>query len=439
MIDYAKEYDNSGRVENSAALIDGYISNAIAFRERGNHHAHYDLAYGPQDRNRLDMFWPDTSEGKEQRSPIVMFIHGGYWQRLDRTAFSHMAQGLNASGIAVAIPSYTLCPDITIGGIVMEMRRACLMVYQTYKRPITVIGHSAGGHLAACMMATDWHGVHPDLPPDMVQSGMGISGLYDLLPLLKTPINEALRLDEPHAIDNSPVRWVPEALQQFEAWVGGDESDEYHRQSRDLATRWTMLGTSTAYVPVAGENHFTIIHALQDKNSAMVQRIVELVRKPSATTKLHEPDEDTMAAALAPWDAETEDADQDATALFEDKVDAENQDEIDGDGETFTGDAAHADDQKSDVDAEALEVEPRTGPSDTVMDETEDLTDLPSTTHTPSPSLAMPEGLDVELEFDENWEAVLAEQATENQEIAARPGEERNKGQERKTTAPEKK
>ncbi|MEM9731980.1 MAG: hypothetical protein AAF903_00680 [Pseudomonadota bacterium] len=430
MIDCAKEYDNSGRVENSAALIDGYIADAIAFREKGDHHAFYDLAYGPQDRNRLDMFWPKTADGKEQRSPIVMFIHGGYWQRLDRTAFSHMAQGLNENGIAVAIPSYTLCPDITIGGIVMEMRRACLMVYQTYRRPITVIGHSAGGHLAACIMATDWHGVHPDLPPDMVQSGMGISGLYDLLPLIKTPINEALRLDETHAIENSPVRWVPEALQQFDAWVGGDESDEYHRQSRDLANRWTILGTPTEFVPVEGENHFTIIHALQDKDSAMVKRILDLVRKPSATTTLDEPDEEAMAASLVQWDTAEEVAENDEE-LFESEPSTEDTASQNVEAQPKP---VQLEDQAADPDL----VEATKPDAQTNLDEPEDLTDLPETPATPSPALAMPEGLDIDMAFDENWEAALAEQPSESEEIAAGEGDHDDERQENETTAPEK-
>lgn len=431
MIDYAKEYDNSGRVENSAALIDAYIEDAAQFRESGGHFPQYDLAYGPQARNRLDLFWPDTEEGREQRSPIVMFIHGGYWQRLDRSAFSHMAKGLNARGIAVALPSYTLCPDISIGGIVMEMRRACLMIYQTFKRPLTVIGHSAGGHLAACMMATDWNDVHPDLPPNMVQSGLGISGLYDLLPLIQTPVNAALKLDETHAIDNSPVGWVPEALSRFDAWVGGEESDEYHRQSRDLAQKWAMLGTSAHCEIAEGQNHFTIIDALTDEDSTMVKRIVELVRKPEETSALETPDDEAMDAALIHWDERANLTEEDDMAgLFEEETDPDH------------GEQAVVEDE---VPSEEIQ---DTKPAPLI--EAEDLTDLPpaaakpvaEASTNPAPRLAMPEGLDMEIEFDENWEAEflegLQEETPEAEEVSTGDSDERREQQEDRTTAPEK-
>ena len=281
-IDYAAEYDNSARVENSDELIDNFVSDAADFRGENADRSQLDIEYGPEVRNKLDIFWPE----KTRECPIVMFIHGGYWQRLDRLAFSHMAKGLNEHDIAVAIPSYTLCPDTSIEGIINEMRRACIMLYQTYGRELTIVGHSAGGHLAACMMATDWPAIHADLPPDLVASGMGISGVYDLMPMLKTPINDALGLDAEAAQSSSPIRWVPDGLQQYDAWVGADESDEFRRQSKELAERWTLLGTPTRYVSAKGYNHFTVIHPLTDSDSTMVARILHLIGAPAIEPKL---------------------------------------------------------------------------------------------------------------------------------------------------------
>ena len=281
-IDYPDEYDNSGRVANAAELLDGYLEDAANFRSRENLIADYNLVYGPAERNQMDIFWPDD----KRDAPIVMFIHGGYWKSMDRSAFSHLSGGLLENNIAVAMPSYTLCPDIQINGIINELRRACLVLYQTYKQKIIVVGHSAGGHLAACMMATDWEGIHRDLPEDLVAAGMGISGIYDLLPILHTPVNDAVQMDVEQASSASPIDWVPEAIQKFEAWVGADESNEYHRQSRELAERWSMLGTPTNCVSVENENHFTIIHALTVADSPIVQKIVELVNEPAAEVKL---------------------------------------------------------------------------------------------------------------------------------------------------------
>ncbi len=297
-IDYAKEYDNSGRVASADALVDAYINDAMAFRELPEVDAQYDLVYGPALRNRMDVFWPASEQGKARQSPLVMFIHGGYWQRLDRSSFSHLAKGLLANDIAVIMPSYTLCPDIKIAGIINEIRRACIVANHMFKRPLTAIGHSAGGHLAACAMATDWETIHPGLPADLIASGMGISGLYDLLPLLQTPINDSLGMDESSAKAASPLDWMPDGLHQFEAWVGGDESDEFHRQSRDLAQRWSMLGTPANYVSVDGANHFTVVDQLIDPQSPMVQRIVELVEKPAIDFTVPQPDESALAAYL---------------------------------------------------------------------------------------------------------------------------------------------
>lgn len=294
MIDYAAEYDNSARVEGAERLIATYSKDAEIFRARNGLIADYGLRYGDDERNQLDIFWPN----EDRAAPLSLFIHGGYWQHLSRSDFSHLAQGLLGHGIAVAMPSYTLAPKATVSQIIMEMRRACLLINQTYKRPITVFGHSAGGHLAACMMATDWAGIHSSLPEDLVQSGMGISGIYDLIPLLQTPVNDALKLSREDAHENSPLHWLPPALQRFETWVGETESNEYHRQSRSLATSWTMAGTPTPYLSVEGENHFTIVNALTDPQSDMVLKLVDLVNHPQTRQQIAEPDEAAILKAM---------------------------------------------------------------------------------------------------------------------------------------------
>ncbi len=316
----AEQYDNSSRVANAAALIDAFTADAATFRDRDGLTADYAMRYGNAERNLLDIFWPD----EVRDAPLTMFIHGGYWQRLDRSDFSHMAAGLLEHGIGVAIPSYTLCPDTTVAGIVTEMRRACLLLHQTYKRPLTVFGHSAGGHLAACVFATDWPSLHPELPEDLVQSGLGLSGLYDLHPLVRTHVNDALALDEQTAEASSPLGWLPQPLHRFDTWVGSAESDEYHRQSRQLSSRWSLLGTPSLNVEVDGANHFTIVDGLTDAESAVVRRLATLVGEPSDACDIPDPDEDAVLAAMQTFssdagentDGENED-EQKATAAPE--------------------------------------------------------------------------------------------------------------------------
>src|SRR5262249_9523034 len=143
---YEVEYNNRARVPENPALMAGWARDAAAYRV---HHPPQTMVYGPGKRNTIDLF-----AGKAD-APIVVFIHGGYWQAPDGSSFSHCARGLNAHGIGVAIPSYHLCPQATIDLIIQEMRAATRKLARL-GRPLVISGHSAGGHLAACMLATDW-------------------------------------------------------------------------------------------------------------------------------------------------------------------------------------------------------------------------------------------------------------------------------------------
>jgi arylformamidase len=230
------------------------------------------MAYGPGARNTIDLFSGDG------RGPAVVFIHGGYWQALDGSSFSHCARGLNAHGIDVAIPSYDLCPQVTVDTIIEQMRGAARSLARL-GRPLVISGHSAGGHLAACLMATDWPALDASLPNDPVIAAYAISGLFDLVPLVETSINKALGLDEAAAKAASPLFWEAPAHGSLDAVVGELESAEYHRQSRTVTDAWARGGLPTRYGVVAGANHFTAIAPLADPASPMVLRLKELARR----------------------------------------------------------------------------------------------------------------------------------------------------------------
>jgi arylformamidase len=268
-VDYEVEYNNRARVPENPALIAGWARDAAAYRER---RAPRSMAYGAGARNKIDFFAGDG------RGPIVVFIHGGYWQALDGSFFSHLAEGLNAHGIDVAIPSYDLCPDVTIKQIIGEMRMATRELARL-GRPLVISGHSAGGHLAACMLATDWKALDGSLPEDLVIAAYTISGLFDLGPLVATSINNAMRLDEPAARAASPLFWPAPARGSLDAVVGGNESAEYFRQSQSIVEAWGGAGITTQFGTVPGANHFTAIGPLADPQSPMVSRLRELARR----------------------------------------------------------------------------------------------------------------------------------------------------------------
>ena len=269
-MDLAVEYDNRARVREHPEIIARWAYEAERFRATAG--GEFDLEYGARPRNRVDVFQSAaTSAG-----PLVIFIHGGYWRSFDKSSFSHMAAGALAHGLPVAVPSYSLCPDATIPDIIAELRQCCLFLWNRIGRPLVVTGHSAGGHLAACLAATRWENY--GAPPDLIRAGLSASGIFDLRPLMATPLNADLCLDAVSAVLSSPILWPMQAKCPFDIWVGGEESCEFLRQSRSLASAWTGLGLAAPYVELAGANHFSIVNEFADPRSRLCVRLSELAR-----------------------------------------------------------------------------------------------------------------------------------------------------------------
>ena len=266
-IDYEAEYNNRARVPEHPAVMAGWVRDAAAYRVQ---HPPRLLRYGEGERNRIDLF-AGSGDG-----PLVVFIHGGYWQALDGSSFSHCARGLNAHGIAVAVPTYDLCPAVTVADIITQMRMASRELARLGHQ-LVVSGHSAGGHLAACLLATDWPAFDASLSKYLVSAAYAISGLFDLPPLVGTSINKALQLDEAAAKAASPLFSAPPARGTLDAVVGGNESAEYFRQSRTIVEAWGR-GIATRFGTVPEANHFTAIAPLAEPNSPMVLRLKELAR-----------------------------------------------------------------------------------------------------------------------------------------------------------------
>jgi arylformamidase len=269
-IDYEVEYNNRARVPEHPALMAGWKQDAAEYRAQRPPQF---MTYGPRPRNLIDFF-----PGGRREGAIVVFIHGGYWQALDGSWFSHCARGLNAHGISVAIPSYDLCPEVTVGAIIDQMRLA-LGALAKLGRPLVISGHSAGGHLAACLLATDWSTIDAALPKNLITAAYAISGLFDLTPLVGTSVNNALRLDEATARAVSPLFWAPPGGASLDAVAGERESAEYLRQSRTIAEHWGRAGVATTYGVVGDANHFTAIAPLADPDSPMVARLKDLAQR----------------------------------------------------------------------------------------------------------------------------------------------------------------
>jgi arylformamidase len=278
-IDYEAQYNNRALVPEHPEIFARWIRDAELYRadmlKAGR--AELGLAYGDTPRQFIDLFRPAASGA----APLALFIHGGYWRSLDPSMFSHMARGLNQNGIAVAMVGYDLCPNVGIADIIAQMRRACVFLWQRLNQPMFACGHSAGGHLAAALVGTDWAALYPKAPANLVPAGYAISGVYDLTVMLQVSQNQDLRLTAEDARAVSPVFWRPPAGRLLDAVAGALESAEFKRQSKLIADAWQGAAI-TRYEEIAGANHFTIIDPLADPQSAMVARVAQLAREVKA-------------------------------------------------------------------------------------------------------------------------------------------------------------
>jgi acetyl esterase/lipase len=257
-------YNNSAAVADSAAQMADFQLRSDRLRAEQN--GRLDLRYGPAERNRIDYF----SAGRG--GPVLVFIHGGYWQMRAKENFSFLAAGPLAHGIDVAFVGYTLAPEIRLEGIVAEVRSAIAWLAERVAEfggdpaRIYVSGWSAGGHLTAMCL---------DEPA--VKGGLAISGIYDLEPMRLSYLNEKLKLDEDEAQRMSPLLHLPPYSMPLFLAYGGGELPELQRQSETLAAARERAGLPCRLACLPGHNHFTILEELASPEGALTALLRELV------------------------------------------------------------------------------------------------------------------------------------------------------------------
>lgn len=239
--------------------------------------AELDIPYGESARSIYDFF-----PGPEPDAPLCVFIHGGYWRSRNGKTFSHIAKGLNGRGISLAIPTYDLVPKATVLDIVDQMRGFLVTLWKKTAVSPVVAGHSAGGHLAGAMLATNWARI-TDVPDDLVTRAFALSGLFDLHPLLRTDINDDVRLTRESAVAASPVFWpAPRDDLRFVAAVGADESSVFKEQSRRVVEVWREAGMDTDYLEVPDCNHFTMVDAVSTPGTMLFERLASMIESHAA-------------------------------------------------------------------------------------------------------------------------------------------------------------
>lgn len=266
--DWDDAYTNGAHIAGGDGYVSRWTQAAQNFRDQIGSRGRLDHSYGPSPRNRLDLFLPSgTPKG------LFVFVHGGYWMRFDKNSWSHLAQGALGLGFAVALPSYTLCPDIRIGGIVREVAAAIALAAQSVEGPIYLAGHSAGGHLVSRLMTTT--SPLPDAMRRRIAHVVSISGVHDLRPIMKTQMNATLRLDADEARAESPVLLEPSPGLRLTCWVGAAERAEFLRQNALMANVWRGLGAATVAVAEDNRHHFNVIEGLSDSESPLTKALFE--------------------------------------------------------------------------------------------------------------------------------------------------------------------
>ena len=241
---------------------------------------HKNIAYGDQARETLDIFPSDQPNAK-----TLVFIHGGYWYKNGPFDVYLVAEAFRSYGITTVLISYPLMPDHPMDQLVVSCRKAIGWVYQNIANyqgnpdEVYVAGHSAGGHLAAVMMATHWTKFDLKLPANIIKGVCAISGLYNLLPVQLCYVNEILKMDQATAIRNSPVHLSPETQCPLILAVGGQETAEYKAQTDELFTAWKDKGADVQVMEIEGTNHFSVLTSLLSVSSQLrdaIERFMQI-------------------------------------------------------------------------------------------------------------------------------------------------------------------
>lgn len=242
-----------------AAVYDEISTGSVAARQAAG--LLRDLPYGENERERLDLF-----PGREER-PLVAFFHGGYWRSQHKDSYSFVATALREHGCSVAVVGYPLAPRWPLGRIIASCRSALrwLRGDGSHHLPaisqVIVAGHSAGGHLAACV--ANEAGVD-------VAGCLALSGLFDLRPLLNTSIGPSIGLDEATAVACSPIAQAP-GRGWLIAAVGGTESEGFHRQTEAYVGHWP----GAHHVEVPGADHYSILRELANPHGVVLRALGE--------------------------------------------------------------------------------------------------------------------------------------------------------------------
>lgn len=276
-----ESFDAAFDVETSVPDMDVFIERYIAdsARARGVLECRLGVRYGPSVMEHLDVF---PSRMRQGNAPLIVFLHGGSWHALTASDFSFAALGPVTAGMGMVNVTYDLCPQVTIVEIVRQSRAAVVWAYNNAEsigcdpNSLIVMGHSAGGHLAAMVALTDWSMF--GLPPNAVKAVVPISGIFDLEPMALTESQLFIRLSDTDIRWQSPQRNLRRVYPTCLTVWGERELAGYVRQSSDFAEAWKCVGNRGETLVVNGAHHFSVMDGLMSADSEIVRATLDLAR-----------------------------------------------------------------------------------------------------------------------------------------------------------------
>ncbi len=268
----------AGRPDFEKSVIPAWTAASLSARDILD--CELDIRYGDGERQALDVF-----RCRDADAPTLVYLHGGYWQGGDRSLYSFIATAFVAAGANVVVAGYDLCPSVTITHISEEAREAMAFIWRNAahlginRDRITVMGHSAGGHLTQMMVATDWPAFGDGLPADMIKAGIPVSPLSYLDPVRRTEaLNAAIRMDAAEAEAQSPMTHHPPATNAPQlVVVGGAETREFHRQARMYFETYATPQRPMGLYVVPEVDHFDLLNVLADPDSPLFRKACDML------------------------------------------------------------------------------------------------------------------------------------------------------------------
>tara|TARA_B100001939_G_scaffold299880_1_gene275515 strand:+ start:8545 stop:9414 length:870 start_codon:yes stop_codon:yes gene_type:complete len=273
-----REYSPSSCVPDIMPFLRAYEKRSLAAKIDHADRLREDLRYGPEPRAMMDIFIPDG----DGPFPVHVFIHGGYWQELSKNESCFAAPNFLAHDMVFIALDYTLAPDYNLPQIIEQTRRGMISILKNARKfsgnpaNISLSGSSAGAHLVAEILSSDWPALGYAACP--LKAALAMSGIYDLRPLVNTYINEPLRMDQAQATACSPLFRIPARSCPLIISYGENETAEFKRQSHDYHDAWLERGLDAKLLPVPGVNHFDIVMELTRPDSPLFQTLLSRVR-----------------------------------------------------------------------------------------------------------------------------------------------------------------